>query len=120
MDKALKQAEEEYLAVEQQRLELVGRWKKRRKIFLDAKAAVDLASGQSISPAFNLPNPLAEHVLDFIYNDPKSLASWLQTCHRNHTLCLDKLTSMKVWWEQIHSLTLTEDVKKKGISCFIF
>ena len=118
MEEALKQAQEEYLAVEQQRLEaqqeylaaerrlsaVTGQREKRRKIFLDAKAAVDSAGGYQISPAHNLPAPLAEHVLEFIFNDPESLASWVQTCHRNRTLCLDKLTALKVFWEQLEGL----------------
>jgi hypothetical protein len=89
---------------ERQQLEVVGPWRKRRKIFLDAKAAVDLAGGYQISPAHNLPIALAEHVLEFIFNDPKTLFSWVQTCHRNRTLCLDKLTALKVFWEQLKGL----------------
>ena len=101
---AVREFERRQLAVERQRLEVVGLWKKRRKTFLAAKAALDLAEGYQISPAHNLPGPLAEHVLEFIFNDPNTLASWVQSCLRNHTLCLDKLTTLKVWWEQLKGL----------------
>ena len=61
---------------------------------------------------YNIPVALVEYVLKFFWDDPKTFGRWLQTCHKNRTLCLDKMTAMKVWWEQVQTLSLTAGVRK--------
>ena len=61
---------------------------------------------------YAIPELLRRCVVAFFWDDPTTFRPWLQACRQNHSLCLDKMSAMKVWWEEVQSLVLREDVRK--------
>ena len=67
--------------------------------------------GHNVFEKYGIPEMLCNYVVTFFWDDPKTFGQWLQACRENHSLCLDKMTAMKVWWDEVHSFTLTEDTE---------
>ena len=72
-----------------------------------------VVTGHNVFEKYAIPEVLCKYVVTFFWDDPKTFGQWLQACRQNHSLCLDKMTAMKVWWDEVQSLTLSEDVRRK-------
>ena len=89
--------------------------KRRLTVLLDVLASVatntwfesEVADGNNVFDKYATPETLCNYVVTFFWDDAKTLGQWLQACRQNHSLCLDKMTAMKVWWDEVQSLTLT-------------
>ena len=71
-----------------------------------------VVTGHNVFEKYGIPEMLCNYVVTFFWDDPKTFGQWLQACRQNHSLCLDKMSAMKVWWEEVQSLVLREDVRK--------